>query len=132
MSQKAMANYLTGCGQVSKPVNLLLLTSCRALPTCLEQAYKDSGRVLLATVIFAAIAGFAIALAYLSLAGKGVLGSDFQTLGQVGDFFGGILNPVFSFITVVALVLTLLLQSKELKMSREEVGAMQERTSKVS
>lgn len=86
-----------------------------------ERTDKDSGRVLLATVIFAAIAGFAIALAYLSLAGKGVLGSDFQTLGQVGDFFGGILNPVFSFITVVALVLTLLLQSKELKMSREEL-----------
>ncbi|OYY93181.1 MAG: hypothetical protein B7Y41_12715 [Hydrogenophilales bacterium 28-61-23] len=41
--------------------------------------------------------------------------------GQLGDYFGGVLNPIFSFLTILALVLTLTLQSRELKLSREEL-----------
>ena len=41
--------------------------------------------------------------------------------GQVGDYFGGMLNPVFGFLTILALVITLIQQSRELKLSREEL-----------
>lgn len=39
--------------------------------------------------------------------------------GQFGDFFGGVLNPTFSFLALLGLLLTLYVQSKELRLSRE-------------
>ncbi|MCK9988844.1 MAG: hypothetical protein AzoDbin1_05316 [Azoarcus sp.] len=44
---------------------------------------------------------------------------DIDSWGQLGDFFGGVLNPTFSFLALVALLLTLYVQSRELKLSRE-------------
>lgn len=41
--------------------------------------------------------------------------------GQLGDFFGGMLNPVLAFLSFLALIGTLLYQKKELKSSQEEV-----------
>lgn len=50
--------------------------------------------------------------------------------GTFGDFFGGTLNPILSFISLTALLLTVVLQSRqaeisqnELKLSREELAA---------
>ncbi|TVO68361.1 hypothetical protein [Denitromonas ohlonensis] len=39
--------------------------------------------------------------------------------GQLGDFFGGVLNPAFSFLALLALLMTLYVQSRELKLSRQ-------------
>lgn len=50
-----------------------------------------------------------------------VLPKEFDKWGQLGDFFGGTLNPIFGFLSVLALLITLVLQSKELAMSREEL-----------
>ncbi|WP_418114376.1 putative phage abortive infection protein [Vibrio scophthalmi] len=44
-------------------------------------------------------------------------------IGVFGDFLGGVLNPIFSFITFVALLITIILQSRELGLTREEVSA---------
>lgn len=44
---------------------------------------------------------------------------DIDSWGQLGDFFGGVLNPTFSFLALVALLLTLYVQSRELKLSRQ-------------
>jgi uncharacterized membrane protein len=41
--------------------------------------------------------------------------------GTFGDYVGGILNPIFSFLTLVALLLTLNLQRKQLDISNEEL-----------
>lgn len=41
--------------------------------------------------------------------------------GQWGDFFGGMLNPILSFLAFVGLLYTILLQQKELGLSREEL-----------
>lgn len=46
---------------------------------------------------------------------------DAATMGQVGDFFGGLLNPVFSFLSMLALLVALVLQGRELRMSRKEL-----------
>lgn len=39
--------------------------------------------------------------------------------GQFGDFFGGVLNPTFSFLAFVGLLFTLYVQSRELRLARE-------------
>lgn len=41
--------------------------------------------------------------------------------GQFGDFLGGTLNPVFGFLSVMALLTALVIQSRELKNSYEEL-----------
>ncbi|MCT7566902.1 putative phage abortive infection protein [Aliarcobacter butzleri] len=42
-------------------------------------------------------------------------------LGSLGDFFGGILNPIFSFLAFLALLTTIVLQASELKATRKEL-----------
>lgn len=43
---------------------------------------------------------------------------DVQTnLGQVGDFVGGLLNPILSFLALIAIVISISIQEKELKSS---------------
>ena len=41
--------------------------------------------------------------------------------GQFGDFLGGALNPVFGFLSVLALLVALVLQNRELRLSTEEL-----------
>lgn len=41
--------------------------------------------------------------------------------GAMGDFFGGILNPIFSFLGLVMLLATLVQNQKELELSRNEL-----------
>ncbi|HEH6380632.1 hypothetical protein ACSEON_26890 [Pseudomonas aeruginosa] len=41
--------------------------------------------------------------------------------GQLGDYFGGIMNPILGFITVYILIATIGIQSKQLKASQEEL-----------
>jgi hypothetical protein len=45
-----------------------------------------------------------------------------EFLGQVGDFFGGFLNPLFAFLSFVALLITIAIQSEELEMTRKELA----------
>lgn len=42
--------------------------------------------------------------------------------GQFGDFFGGTLNPLLSFLTFIALLFTILLQSRQLAISSKELA----------
>lgn len=46
-----------------------------------------------------------------------------ESWGQFGDFVGGILNPLFSIIGLLALLHTIVLQSKELSKSTRELKA---------
>lgn len=47
-------------------------------------------------------------------------------LGQMGDFFGGTLNPILAFLSFCLLMITIKLQSKELKNSTEELAKSSE------
>lgn len=60
-----------------------------------------------------------ILIIYLLLSG-GTLGS-FAQWGQFGDYFGGVLNPILSFIAIIVLLITIRLQSKELKNSTKQL-----------
>ncbi|MBK8814939.1 MAG: hypothetical protein IPN42_05260 [Methylococcaceae bacterium] len=54
--------------------------------------------------------------------------------GTFGDFIGGTLNPILSFLGLIALLLTIYLQSKELESTRKELertASAQEKTEKV-
>lgn len=51
-------------------------------------------------------------------------------LGTVGDFFGGVLNPVFGLLGLFALLATIRIQSQELKNSREELELSREELGK--
>lgn len=54
--------------------------------------------------------------------------------GTFGDFFGGTLNPILSFLGLVALLLTIVLQSKELESSSTELrraASAQESTKRI-
>jgi len=56
------------------------------------------------------------------------IGSD--KLGTTGDYFGGILNPILAFLSLMALLKTISIQSKELKNSREELRLTREELAK--
>ncbi|MFY4779799.1 putative phage abortive infection protein [Aliarcobacter butzleri] len=45
-----------------------------------------------------------------------------ELLGPFGDFFGGMLNPILTFCTFMALLMTIILQQRELKLSREQIS----------
>ena len=45
---------------------------------------------------------------------------DSEKFGTFGDFIGGALNPVLTFITFMALILTILIQQRELHLARTE------------
>lgn len=45
-----------------------------------------------------------------------------EILGPFGDFFGGMLNPILTFCSFMALLMTIILQQRELKLSREQVA----------
>lgn len=46
--------------------------------------------------------------------------SDSSKLGPFGDFFGGMLNPIFTFLTFFGLIITIVIQRMELRLAREE------------
>jgi hypothetical protein len=45
-----------------------------------------------------------------------------ETWGQFGDFIGGTVNPLLSFLSLLALVFTVVLQTRQLENSREELA----------
>ena len=45
----------------------------------------------------------------------------FKELGSWGDFVGGLLNPILTFLTFMAVLLTLWLQRAELRLTRDEL-----------
>ena len=52
---------------------------------------------------------------------SGSLSNEHERWGTFGDFMGGTLNPILSFFSLIALLLTIILQSKELEATREEL-----------
>lgn len=97
---------------------------------------KDSGlaeflsdnaeRILVGFLALALFAAFLVAVAYFTLFLGPPLNIEPAILGQAGDYFGGILNPVFGFLSVFALLVALVLQTRELKLSRESLALSRE------
>jgi fumarate reductase subunit C len=60
-------------------------------------------------------------LVYALYFGKNGLSSNHEHWGQFGDFIGGIANPIISFFGLVAVLLTVVLQSKQFETTKEEL-----------
>ena len=77
-------------------------------------------RGVLGLLLIAAVALAGVFMLYVAHFGYGFL-VERDAWGQFGDFFGGTLNPVLSFLGLIALVLTLALQSRQLELTKTEV-----------
>ncbi|CAI3803155.1 hypothetical protein [Rheinheimera sp. MM224] len=59
--------------------------------------------------------------AFLEMFSKYPFATSVEKWGQVGDFFGGMLNPVLAFASFMALLYTIKLQSAEMSQTRDEM-----------
>ena len=73
-------------------------------------------RVLYNLILTAAIAGIVLFAIDCFL----IVFGDKEKVGVFGDFFGGILNPILTFLTFFGLVITIVIQRQELKLARVE------------
>lgn len=83
----------------------------------------DVDRLLKWLALIVAVATTMIVTVFASyyITFNGVLTAKQDYWGQFGDFIGGTLNPILSFLTLMAIVLTVVLQHKQLEMSRAEL-----------
>ena len=81
--------------------------------------------------LFATLAIFIIAVAIGFASGIiNILERDIGKWGQLGDFLGGTLNPIFAFFAFLTLLYTVYLQSETLKVSRKELLATRDELEK--
>lgn len=88
---------------------------------------------LLIILTIAVIAACIVPIFYFSNFHAGLSSSN-TDWGTFGDFVGGTLNPILSFLSLIALMLTIVLQSRELEATRKELertASAQEKTEKV-
>jgi hypothetical protein len=78
--------------------------------------------IFLLLVISATILHFWIKYDFLTLLGITETASDIGKWGTVGDFFGGLLNPIFAFMAFILLTETYKTQKEELELTRKELS----------
>jgi uncharacterized membrane protein len=81
----------------------------------LKELKSNIFQLLLVALAFLVIVSF---IAFIFSKGKSF---EISNLGSIGDFFGGILNPIFAFLAFLALLTTIVLQASELKATRKEL-----------
>jgi uncharacterized membrane protein len=72
---------------------------------------------IIVLTLFTYIAVFADKLPFLT----GIFSTKISEWGQFGDYFGGILNPILSFIAIIVLIITLRIGYETLKISKVEL-----------
>jgi hypothetical protein len=94
----------------------------------MEKPEQESGKWLVSVmgvmIFLALVFGILISIAYIY--GMDALFPSLrvrETWGVVGDFFGGILNPVFAFLGLIMLLATLYQSQKELALTRKELAS---------
>ena len=99
--------------RMEEKLRRFLLLAYRKFIKTVGYSGKPSSRSLFRLVQFAAYA-IAIVFAFnlLSLTGA--------KLGEFGDFFGGVLNPILTFLMLIGLIITIVIQRVELRLARNE------------
>lgn len=91
--------------------------------TCKDRMSKrfDSAVLWMTSVLFLLVAVFVISFLLNFSRARGYSISDsMEQWGQMGDFFGGMLNPILAFASFIALLYTIQIQTEELRLTREE------------
>jgi hypothetical protein len=85
-----------------------------------ERTSTGIGKTFLITLLVLAIIG---AITITTTLWWGVKDSElFKQLGPWGDFFGGFLNPILTFLTFLGVLFTIGLQKIELNLTRQEMA----------
>lgn len=79
--------------------------------------FLDSAAI--ASILIIAVLAIAAAIGMYTNYFNGSVTTNHSRWGQFGDFFGGTLNPIFGFLTIIALLITIRVQIKELRQTRE-------------
>lgn len=84
----------------------------------------------LTSLVWVAIGLFLIAIFVYFYNFHGVFSTEKSDWGTFGDFMGGTLNPLFAFLSLIAIIYTIRIQTQELEYSREELKATKEELEK--
>lgn len=84
-----------------------------------EKRLSDNSLTILVVILLVAVISAVLVIGFYVAYFRGMAPA--ATWGQVGDFFGGTLNPIFGFLSVMALLAALVIQSRELKVSTQEL-----------
>jgi uncharacterized membrane protein len=76
----------------------------------------------LAWIFVSAVAVMAAVFIFYFFSFQGELTLEHERWGTFGDFVGGTLNPILSFFALTALLLTIILQNRELEATRDEIS----------
>jgi hypothetical protein len=71
-------------------------------------------------IFIVAVIAFIVVLGMYWLLFDGEISKDHQVWGTFGDYVGGVLNPFFSFLALLALLLTINIQNLQLERSKDE------------
>ncbi|GLQ52489.1 hypothetical protein ACFFJT_13090 [Dyella flava] len=91
------------------------------LATRLEALDAKKLLKVLALIVAFSIAATVVTFSAYFMQFGGSFSTDRAVWGQFGEFIGGSLSPLLSFFALLALVLTLVLQSRQLEYAREEL-----------
>lgn len=72
-------------------------------------------------ILLVAVVAIVVVLSLYFSNFNGLLSTKDSVWGTFGDFIGGTLNPILSFLALMALLLTIVLQNKELEATRKEL-----------
>lgn len=88
----------------------------------LEKWLSENSLTILVAILLAAVISAVLVIGFYVAYFKNVpIEANAGIWGQFGDFFGGTLNPIFGFLSVMALLAALVIQGRELKVSSEEL-----------
>ena len=90
----------------------------------IEKWFSEHSLLILAAIFVVAVVSAAVVICYypFHFSSFPIAEKDAAApWGQLGDYLGGTLNPIFGFLSVMALLVALVIQSRELKISSEEL-----------
>lgn len=81
---------------------------------------KSLNQVLITIIVIASALALVVVSFYFYMF-NGTFSESQTDWGVFGDYLGGVLNPTFSFLALIALLLTISLQASELRLARKEL-----------
>ncbi|HCU64563.1 MAG TPA: hypothetical protein DF774_02255 [Rheinheimera sp.] len=85
-----------------------------------DKSKKDGNETFILMILLTAIISTVISV-YIT-AGPEMDINTAAKYGQMGDFFGGMLNPILAFASFIALLYTIRIQSEELRLTKDELA----------